>query len=650
MFAVWLLAQAASAAAAPAVAPTALQGQFEQATAALEAEKWEEAATAFRGIANRPHASARTRGIATMRMGSALLNLGREEEAERALREGVQMVGTADPALNDDRIVAYLALGGMEKRNFDYVAARRDFGAVLALAGDSMAKIRALVALISVTMFNDNAAALGYANDMMAIAGTAKVSPTVDATLYDMRGRVLLNRGDYKGALADLDVALKDLGGLTTHTDLNDVMVRADLALANFLAGNPSKAREYFEMTGEGRLPGGPFALGASTDLPVCGGDLRPEDRAVVEFGIGTDGNVSYANPVYASRSGPLAHKLAEAVSGWSWKAGDVAKIPPFYRLATRVELRCSNAVQRPADIDLLIPQVTTWLGGPNRFNLAVPATPAQLAKLRSDVLAADAEGDKRTLIGALAMIAAAPTTDRSESRDRYARAASLAAEVNAPPAVMAYLTLSSSRASGGPEPGGRNRYLATVRKMLTQPQIEADAETAGVLRLILGSPIQRVGYAPDAEALLRKVADDTRLDARSPIRVGALVRLSSLQAQHEQLDAARASFARTGLDAKQCSLVDAQPVAQKLGFGNQQYPMEMLRMGVSGWTQIELDVLPNGETTNRRAVISYPPLMFGEGTVKAMAKTRYTQSYRPDGGLGCGGAIMRIRYVIPKT
>jgi hypothetical protein len=77
---------------------------------------------------------------------------------------------------------------------------------------------------------------------------------------------------------------------------------------------------------------------------------------------------------------------------------------------------------------------------------------------------------------------------------------------------------------------------------------------------------------------------------------------------------------------------------------------MEMLKMGVSGWTQIELDVLPSGETTNRRAVISYPPLMFGEGTVKAMAKTRYTQSYRPDGGLGCGGAIMRIRYIIPKT
>jgi hypothetical protein len=72
--------------------------------------------------------------------------------------------------------------------------------------------------------------------------------------------------------------------------------------------------------------------------------------------------------------------------------------------------------------------------------------------------------------------------------------------------------------------------------------------------------------------------------------------------------------------------------------------------MHVSGWTRIEFDILPSGETANRRAVLSYPPFMFGDATVKAMAKTRYTQTYRPQGELGCGGASTQFRYQVPNS
>jgi hypothetical protein len=74
-----------------------------------------------------------------------------------------------------------------------------------------------------------------------------------------------------------------------------------------------------------------------------------------------------------------------------------------------------------------------------------------------------------------------------------------------------------------------------------------------------------------------------------------------------------------------------------------------MIKMGVSGWTRIEFDILPTGETTNRRAVISYPPFSFGDVTVQAMARARYTQTYRPEGGLGCGGATLQFRFLMPK-
>ncbi|WP_116089548.1 hypothetical protein [Sphingomonas crusticola] len=649
MLVTWLLAQAA-AAAAPATPPPTLQAQFEQATVALNADNWAEALAGFQAIEARPGISPRTRGIAMLRAGSALHHLQRDDQAKQAFAAGLQLVGQADATLNNDRLDAYLALGGIEKGAYDYVAARHDFEQALSLANDPTAKIQALLALITVTMFDDSAAALGYADAMMKVAETTKIAPEVDATLRDMRGRVLLNRGDYKGALAELEVALKDLGGLTTKTDLNDVTVRADLALASFLAGYTNKAREYFAMTGEGRLPAGPFAVAARTDLPACGGNLKPEDRAVVEFGIGTDGAVSYANPVYASRSGAVARELAEAVSGWSWKAGGAAKIPAFYRLATRVELRCSTAVQRPADLNLLWPQVAAWVGDAFPLHNDTAPNAAEASILRTSIATREAGAKDRALVGSLAMLASAPTTDRDESHDLYARAAAAASQLKAPPAVIAYLDLSSSSTADMSAKDGWKRYLAAVRAMLARPDIAADAQTAAVLRLILGSPMQSQGYAPDAEPALRDVIDDKRLDARDPLRVGALVRLSSFQAQQGQIDAARASFLKSGLDAQQCALVDAQPAIAKVGVGSNDYPAEMLMMRVSGWTQIELDVLPNGQTTNRRAVISYPPLMFGDATVKAMAKTRYTQSYRPDGALGCGGATQRFRYVVPQS
>ena len=126
-------------------------------------------------------------------------------------------------------------------------------------------------------------------------------------------------------------------------------------------------------------------------------------------------------------------------------------------------------------------------------------------------------------------------------------------------------------------------------------------------------------------------------------------MRLASYQALKGDMEAARASYLKTGLSAQQCSLVDAQPAMAKQGVQSDDYPIDMVRMRVSGWTRIEFDIMPSGDTTNRRAVVSFPPYIFGDSTVKAMAKTRYTQTYRPDGEVGCGGASTQFRFVMPQ-
>ena len=119
---------------------------------------------------------------------------------------------------------------------------------------------------------------------------------------------------------------------------------------------------------------------------------------------------------------------------------------------------------------------------------------------------------------------------------------------------------------------------------------------------------------------------------------------------QQGDLATARQTYLGTGLNAQQCALVDAQPSLRRSGVGSADYPVDAVRWRIGGWTRIEFDVLPDGRTVNRRAVMSYPPFVFGDSTIKAMGATRYTQSYRPDGAIGCSAASQRFRYMMPGS
>lgn len=639
LFVAWVLAQAAAAPAA-----TSLQARFEQATAALVAEKWADALSGFQAIDADGNIGPRTRSAVLMREGTALWRLHRDEEARDALRKGLDLAPKGDPSLSDDRVEALITLGGIERGFYDYPAARRHFEEALPLAGDATTKLRALLALAAVTMFDDNAAALKMMDQAVALTATLKVSPDVDATIRDMRGEVLLNRGDAVGALADLEVALKDRGGLTSRTDLNDVAVRSDLALAALKAKQNDKAREYLGMTGEGRLPEGPFAMPANTEVPSCGGDLKPDDVAVIEFGIGDDGFVAFAHPIYASRQGPMAVTFAKAVSGWSWRAADVKSIPPFYRALTRVELRCSTATERPGDLMLLWPAFSQWFAD-HKVEGPEPKSKRDVAALRAEV----DKKQKRPIerIPYLYLLAFSPATSAKESEALLEEAAVLAEQEQAPVVVPVMLRIASLGMEQWSGHEGMIRYRGGLQALLARPEIAADAQTSDVIRLLLAAP-SRGGAPGNAEDLLTAVAEDKRLDAHDPLRVGAMVRLSAVQVQHGDLAAARATYLRTGLDAQQCSLVDAQPVVRRAGVNSNDYPMDAYSWGIGGWTRIEFDVLPDGRTINRRAIMSYPPFVFSDSTIKAMEATRFTQTYRPDGAVGCSGASMRFHYAMP--
>lgn len=644
MIVAWALMQAT---AAPAAAPITLQAQFELATAAFVAQQWEPALAGFRAIQARPGVSARTRGVAMLREGQALNHLSRPEAAD-VLRKGLALLPDSDNSLNDDRVDALLTLGGIERGDFDYVAARREFQLARTLTEDPALQLTSLMSLADVTMFDDNRAALAYIDSALKIAADRKVSPVVDGRMRDIRGRVLLNAGDYAGAIGELEIALKDHGGLTSKTDLDDVAVRSDLTLAYLLSKNRDKARSIMGMTGEGRVPDNAMLSAPSDgDLPDCGGDIAPDDVAVIEFGIGGDGAVLYTTPIYASRPGTLAAEFARAVYGWSWDPARLKDVPPFYRLATRVELRCTTASERPSPIALLGAHVDAWLVAREVKPPAERNDAPTVARLKAELVLRDsATPNDVALIPLMMAVAGSSATPYAETRNLYERAGRIAAAAKAPPVVLTYFGVRSAT----PRTGKRrdiDAYEVALAHMLAANA--TDARSAATLHLLLALS-QRTRDPSGATRHLDAIVGDHELDARDPLKIGALLQLAAFRAQANDIPAAQRLYQLTGLDDQQCALVDVAPAHLKGKAGEQDYPQDARAWGISGWARTEFDIRADGGTEHVRTVMAHPPFIFGPPIERVAARMKYTQSFRPQGGLGCGGQTYQqgFHYVTP--
>ena len=137
----------------------------------------------------------------------------------------------------------------------------------------------------------------------------------------------------------------------------------------------------------------------------------------------------------------------------------------------------------------------------------------------------------------------------------------------------------------------------------------------------------------------------DAALAANDPFKVGALVRLASFDAAHGQVEQARAAFEKTGLSADQCALLDARPHLLASNSGSRDFPMEAMQWGFEGWTKLQFDVTADGHTKDVRAIVSYPPFVFTKAGAWVLDGARFSKSYRPDGGIGCGGDTQKVSF-----
>ena len=640
----------ASAAAAQQPART-MQQDFDAATALDSATDHAAALAAWQALEMRARPGSRTNAIALVRKGGALFRLARYDEAAAAVRAGVTRLPATDATLADDRLTAQRILGEVAASTLDYAGAASAFAAMEAAAVTPTDKVFPLLRLIEVQTFTDPSAAKAAMARADTLLASAKVDKSVSALFARARTVLLLNTGDLPGARASALKTVSLLGGLTEQTDVLDAAARSDAAIALLLSGNPDEARRYMAMSGAGRMAKGQFDPAADMRSPDCGGDagLKPEDVAVVEFSIAPDGTVARATPVYAAGGGQVALEFARVARGWSWPTETVAAMPPFFRYNARVEMRCSTAFTRPSIGDGLDAELERWLA---ERGAPVPPAPetASAAALAGQRAALAAAGPGLPTLAATYRLASNPVLPREERAGLYTRAATLAGDA---PALARLALALPSRLLAVEDVWRQRAYETAVGPLLAQPVYANDPQARAAIRLMLADAADRGKQRDRARlalvlTLLRQVAEDPALKSNDPLRVGALVRIASIEERAGARDAARIAFAATGLSANQCAIMDAPPKMVS-NPGSSAFPREAILWGFEGWTQVQYDIGADGRASNARALLSYPPFVFSKAGTDAFASARYAKTFRPDGGLGCGGTTNRIRFMLPK-
>jgi tetratricopeptide (TPR) repeat protein len=646
----------ASAAQAPiAAAQPSIQQQFEAASATLEKGQWQQALTLYQALEARLPAK-RTRDIAIVRVreAQALAQLGREEEAREVLRLGLPALPASDPSLAGDRFIGLVILGKIAERELDYGEAYKDYLEAEPLAADFAIRAPAERGLIQTGMFYDAPAALARAD--AAVAAAAALHPAdkkLEGMFLTMRGRVLLNVGRPRDAMRDLQRAVDLLGGLTETVDAADLSARSDLAIAALHSGDDEKARKYLAWTGAGQFKQS-FTPGKGMAPPPCGADLTPDDVAVVEFSIKSDGTINYAAPIYSSRQGPSALLFAEAVTGWSWAPEELTRIPALFRALTRVELRCSTASAHPSITAALDRDLHQWLD-------ARGVAPTDAAEGRSDAARLkplQAELARREQASGAASPAILPVlvalndnelVGREDKRVYLARGLAIARAEKAPAPVLAWFGIGLADLGWSWTQHTRDTRSDELGALLADTAIGANPRASAAVRLALADMLYYAKSVPQAIATLSEVPKTSGLDPHDPLRAAALARIASLQLVSGNMEAARTAYADSGLSATKCSLLDARPRMKAMGVSDSDFPTEAVRWGFEGWVQLEFDLTADGRTTNVRPVVAYPPFVFAQSAKKATERSRYEQTFRPDGGLGCGGLGWKIRFAMPR-
>jgi hypothetical protein len=342
--------------------------------------------------------------------------------------------------------------------------------------------------------------------------------------------------------------------------------------------------------------------------------------------------------------------------SSWSWSPETLAKIPALFRASTRIELRCTKSISSLDTRQLLDAPLQAWMRekGLKPFDPGSRPYAAWIDEARTELLARRRASGAESLeqLPVLFAISDNPMASGPEMIDAATTVQRLVMANAAPPAVKAAVLLTAgsfmvqSKLTYAQVSKGK---LALLNSALADTTLANDRQAGPALLLVKADVARRTKDVVSARDALDGIVAFPGLADNDPVKVGALIRIASMNAAAGNVDAARAAFEKTGLTESQCALVDAKPVMTGGSMSDADFPREAMQWGFSGFAVTEFDIDSLGKPVGIRTTIAYPPLIFGPATNKGAARFRYQQSFRPNGGLGCTGQSQRVAYHIPK-
>jgi tetratricopeptide (TPR) repeat protein len=640
-----LLAGLSSAAGAQSPPAPSVQQRFDAATAALDAQNWEEALRQYEALEAGLRVP-RSLAIVRARKASALVELNRLDEAAESLRIALPLLPADDASLQPDRYIGLLTLGAIAERRFDYAEALRQYRLAAAVPVAELGKLSAYRGLIQAQLFDDPEGALRDADAALAIA--ARVAPgdqALQGSVQTLKGRALMNLARFAEAREALEQAMRLLGNLTLRVDRADLLARSDLALAALLSGHEDDARRYLAYTGAGRFARGSLRMNPNNAIPRCGGDLAPADVVVVQAAVADDGSVTFASPVYASRRGPSARLFAEAVANWSFDRESVATIPALLRSVARFELRCSNAgpperyaEHRESTLARVAAADPAWGAALRRLSLA------GLRGARQELAALERQPQAGTgLLPVLAMLGMHQAIPPAEREAYLRRALALAARAG-DAGVVASLAFAIACAHQEQVPGSRLSDPLDYAALLALPEVQGLPRAAAEIRLALARHEFARDHGDRALVQAGRVRDMAELEPNDALRLQALEVGVAVAAARGDSASARVLFAEMGPAAPRCGVL---PRREQIRASASDFPRDAMRWGFEGRATSEILVAPAGNVAEARTLAAYPAFVFGPPALRIVQRTRYAPIFTPDGG-PCPAEPQPVSFMLP--
>ncbi len=633
---------------APEVKP-GLQAMFNDATEAWLAGDCAKALPIFEQLAQdqRIKPGSLPNAAIAVRRGDCLIASDQTAQGEALISQGLPQLRQAGEEFTDEVARVEQRLGNLAATRWDHDTALAHYRAALALL-KGQKRSQTLMWLAQLTAFDSNNQAFEAVDEGLALASTG---PKPGQSVWQMmRGRILLNRGQVKEGRAALQKALTLGERHDGRLSLDEALLRADLAQAAMLNNDHDGAYSYMAQSGAGRLKNSIFTKSARIEPPQCGPDtgLEPEDRAVVEFSLDERGQVSRAQTIYANGSYAKAAAFARAVQQWAWPSEDAAKIPAFFRAATRVEIVCTRAEGQGgvSPTGPLIARFSQW--APPVEEEARPWS-RWLSAAENAQKAGKDDAELAARVG-LAPVDLRGSHDKRASIDRALSIARTGSPRITPEMARAAIVLLEAASPIATARGQDAEQVAMDRRMaLADDPILAQDALAQDTVLLIGAPRRpRADQVQRARAALVRVAEDQRLPEHHPLRQFAQLRLANEAARGGDLAVAGQWFAATGLTQEQCALIGPRPALTNANNAATNFPTDALRYGFEGWARTEFDIEADGRTAQVRTVIAYPPFVFTDAAKAILKGTRYQSSYRPDRGPACSASSDSVNFVIP--